>query len=272
MKKISILLTALALLSFVSEDGVLFKVRYSPSTKYSETLEQSTQMTVKYHGDQAFLEKLEDQGIKNPTVTDKSSKTLAEFKTGKLTDGVHFPLTMEFISTTSTDGKKAIPDGTIIYGKSTLDSMPTLDSISSPGMEDDVKKVFLKTMGNLFSQISFPSKKLNVGDTFIHALPVTIPIGGLTIKMNISTIYKLVSIDNGIANFDISQVYDMTLDEYTTEGSGTGKGQIKYDMAHSFYSYYQEATEMKLKMKLKDFTLDLSSKSTYTQNISFSSN
>jgi hypothetical protein len=272
MKKITALLTLITLLSFVSDEGVLFKVQYKPETKYSETLEQSSQTTIKYHGDDAFLERLEDKGIKNPTITDKSSKTIAEFKTGKLTDGIHFPLTMNFISTTSSDGKQTIPDGTIIYGKSAIDSMPTLDSIFSPGMDDDVKQLFLKTMVNLFNQLTFPAKKLNVGDTFTHELPVSIPMGGLTIKMAISTVYKLMSIDNGIANFDITQVYNMTLDEYTTEGNGSGKGQIKYDIANKFYTYYQETSEMTLKMKMEGFSLDLSSKSSYTQNISFSKN
>ncbi len=272
MKKITALLTLIALLSFVSDDGVLFKVQYKPETKYSEILEQSSHMTIKYHGDDAFIERLEDKGIKNPTVTDKSSKTLAEFKTGKLTDGVHFPLSMEFISTTSSDGKKVIPDGTIIYGKSTIDSMPVLDSISSPGMEDDMKQVLLKTMGNLFTQITFPAKKLNVGDTFTHQLPVSIPIGGLTVKMNISTIYKLTKIDNGIAYFDITQVYNFTLDEFTTEGGGTGSGQVKYDIANKFYCYYQETSDMNMKMKMQGFSMDLNSKSSYTQTITFSKN
>ena len=209
MKKTTGLFLFIALCGFttISSDGILFKVEYKPETRYNETLEQSSEATITYIGSDEFLKNLKGRGVSNPTISNKNSTTKEILKTGKLTDGVHFPLTMEFISTESSDGKQVIPDGTIIYGKGTVGSMPTFDSMFSPGMMDETKKVFMKTMEATLSQITFPAKQLSVGDTFTHETPLTIPIAGKKIEMKIATIYKLVSISGGQAGFDISQHY-----------------------------------------------------------------
>lgn len=66
---------------------------------------------------------------------------------------------MEFINTTSNDGKKSIPDGTLIYGVGTIDDLPRLDSIVSKNLDENYKKALLQTLQSTFSQLSFPEKK-----------------------------------------------------------------------------------------------------------------
>jgi len=275
MKKTTALLALIiALLGFttIKTDGIRFRVEYKPGMRYNETIEQGTEATITYIGSEEFLKNLKDKGVSNPTITNKNLKMVEIMKTGKLIDSIQFPLNIEFVSTTSNDGKQIIPDGTIIYGKASLGGMPTLDSMFSPGMEDETKKVFLKTMASTLSQISFPDKELNVGDTFVHETPLVIPIAGKKIEMKIATIYKLTGVSGGLASFDIDQHYTMTLDEYTTDGSGSGSGHIVFDIAHNFYSSFDETGEMNLSMKTDDFSLKISSKNSFKQSVVFGKN
>ena len=131
MKKINLLLFIMTLMSYNSQaqDELTFKVQYKPETKYTQTMELTSQTHLEYLGSQEFLQKLKDKGIKNPNIINTQSKTESIFKTGKLTNDTNFPLTMEFIKTTSLDGKKAIPDGTLIFGHGSIGNMPSLDSI-----------------------------------------------------------------------------------------------------------------------------------------------
>lgn len=269
MRKIILLLLTLTQISCNSQskDGLTFKVQYKPETKYSQTIEQTSHTDMKYSGSEEFLQKLKDKGVQNPTITDNVSKIESVFKTGKLTDGTNFPLTLEFVKTTSSDGKKEIPDGTLIYGHGSIGNMPTLDSIVSSGLDEEFKKTLLQAMQSTFSQLSFPEKKVKVGESFSRESPLSIPIAGVTIEMAITTNYKLLSIANGIADFDVSQVYTMksNITKYTIKATGSGNGKLLYDVSNDYYLKYQIDTEMVMNMKLDNFDLDLNSKSGFTQ-------
>ena len=276
MRKIILQLLTLTLLSCnsQSQDLLKFKVQYKPETKYSQTIEQTSHSDMKYSGSEEFLQKLKDKGVQNPTITDKVSKIESVFTTGKLTDGTNFPLTMEFIKTTSSDGKKEIPDGTLIYGHGSIGNMPTLDSIVSSGLDEEFKKTLLQAMQSTFSQLSFPEKKVKIGESFSRESPLSIPIAGVTVEMAITTTYKLLSITNGIADFDVSQIYTMksTITKYTIKATGSGKGKLLYDVSNNYYLKYQIDTEMGMNMKLDNFDLDLNSKSGFIQTTIITTN
>lgn len=276
MRKIILLLLTLTQISCNSQtkDELTFKVQYKPETKYSQTIEQTSHSDMKYSGSEEFLQKLKDKGVQNPTITDKTSKIESVFKTGKLSDGTNFPLAMEFVKTTSSDGKKDIPDGTLIYGHGSIGNMPTLDSIVSNGLDEEFKKTLLQAMQSTFSQLSFPEKRVKVGESFSRESPLSIPIAGVTIEMTITTNYKLLNITNGIADFDVSQVYTMksTITKYTIKATGSGKGKLLYDVSNNYYLKYQIDTEMGMNMKLDNFDLDLNSKSGFIQTTVITTN
>jgi hypothetical protein len=276
MRKIILLLLTLTQISCNSQtkDELTFKVQYKPETKYSQTIEQTSHSDMKYSGSEEFLQKLKVKGVQNPTITDKTSKIESVFKTGKLIDGTNFPLTMEFVKTTSSDGKKDIPDGTLLYGHGSIGNMPTLDSIVSNGLDEEFKKTLLQAMQSTFSQLSFPKKRVKVGESFSRESPLSIPIAGVTIEMTITTIYKLLSITNGIADFDVSQVYTMksTITKYTIKATGSGKGKLLYDVSNNYYLKYQIDTEMGMNIKLDNFDLDLNSKSGFIQTTVITTN
>ncbi|MDR3626858.1 MAG: hypothetical protein P4L45_08500 [Ignavibacteriaceae bacterium] len=250
-----------------SQERIIFKIKYKPETKYNQTMEQTSQTEVKYSGSEEFLQKLKDKGAQNPTINNTKSKIESIFKTGKLTDGKRFPLTLEIINTTRGDGKKFIPDGTIIYGHGTIDNVPSFDSISSPGMNEQFKSTILQTMQSLFSQVILPEKEIKIGDEFSQETPISIPVAGINFKMVIKTNYKLIDIVKGVGDFDINQVYtfDTESNKDTIKATGKGKGKLLYDIEKGFDPEYQIDTDIEMNMNVNNLSLYIKSKSNIVQ-------
>ncbi|PBQ33232.1 hypothetical protein CNR22_16100 [Sphingobacteriaceae bacterium] len=257
-----------------SKNSITFKIQYNPETKYSNTIEQTSYNEITYSGSKEFLRSLKDKGIENPTITNKSSKMETLFKTGKSTDGKNFPLTIEIVTTSSSDGKKDIPDGLLLYGHGSMGAMPTLDSVVSEGINEELKKTLLQTMQSMFSQLDLPERQVKVGEKFSIETPLNIPVAGVTLEMIITTTYKLLSVNNGVADFDVVNVYTMktTITKYTINATGSGKGKLLYDIANNYYVNYQTDTKMDMSMKLDNFNIDLKTKSGFSQTSVISKN
>jgi len=264
MKNFIGLLILLTLFSFVTQaqNSLIFKIQYKPETKYCQTIEQTTFSEVTFSGSREFLQKLKEKGIKNPTLTNTISKIETVFKTEKSNDGLNFPITIEIVKTLNSDGKKPIPDGTLIYGHSSNGKMPVLDSIASDGISEEIKKSLLQAMQSTFSQLNLPERQVEIGKSFEVESPLSIPIAGITIEFNITTTYKLLSITNNIADFDVSQVYTMKtkLSNYSIKGTGGGKGKLLYDVTNNYNLKYQTNNEMQMSMKHDKFKLVLKTK------------
>jgi hypothetical protein len=190
----------------------------------------------------------------------------------KLVESFH--VTMKFIKTVSSDGKVAIPDGTVIYGKGTVSNMPTLDSIASTELSEEYKMGILQMLQSTFSQISFPERELKIGDEFAEQTPLSIPVAGMNIEMTIITNYKLVSIKNRVGNFEITQTYTLRINDskFPISATGKGKGSLQYDIPNSNYSQYQIDTEIDINMKHEQFNLNIKSKSGFMQTTVISKN
>jgi hypothetical protein len=255
-----------------TQKEVIFKVQYKPDMKYNQMIEQKSQTNIKYSGSEDFLNKLKDKGLQNPMITSTQSKIETILKTGEETTKKTFPLTIEFTKTESSDGKIIIPDGTIIYGNGSNGNMPTLDSIVSKELDENFKISLLQTIQSTLNQLSFPEKKVKIGDSFIRESPLSIPISGSTVEMTITTYYKLLDIENSIANFDVSSVYTMksVITKYDIKATGNSKGKMLYDIVNNNLTNYKTDTEMKMNFKLEDLYMDLESKSSFIQTIEIS--
>lgn len=250
-----------------NKNEFLFKIQYSPETKYEQTIDQTNHLEMRYSGDPEFTTMLKNKGIQNPKITDNHSVIESVFKTGKLTPKMDFPLTIEFLKTTNSDNKIAIPNGTIIYGKGTLGNMPTLDSIVSNGLNEEFKKSILQTMQATFAQINIPERIVKVGEIFSIDSPLSIPMANAQLDMTITTTYKLISIKNNVADFDISQVYTMKTEanKIPMNATGSGKGKLLYDVIQNFNLKYQMDMEMSTNMKIEKMELDIKSKTGFSQ-------
>ena len=255
-----------------TKNELQFKIQYNPETKYDQTLDQTSHLEMKYAGEADFMQTLKDKGVQNPTIVDNHSVIESVMKTGKLTNKTYFPLTIEFLKTTNSDNKTQIPDGTIIYGKGTLGNMPTLDSIVSKGLSEEFKKGLLQTMQATFSQINIPERKVKVGDVFDIDTPLSIPLANIQMDMTITTTYKLLSIKNNVADFDVSQVYTMKANttKFPMNATGTGKGKLLYDVVNNFNLSYQIDMEMSANVKIEKIELDIKSKMEMIQSAKIS--
>ena len=190
-----------------SQDSVTLKTQYKPETKYIQTLDQNNYTIMKYSGSDEFIQKLNAKGIQNPTIAASNSTTELIMQIGKLNEKSDYPITIEFQKTKSSDGKKIIPDGTIIYGRGSNGTMPKLDSIVSKDLKEDFKSTLLKSMQSTFDQLVLPEKTVKVGESFSIDTPFSLPLADVTLEMNITTNYKLESIKSDIAYFKVLQTY-----------------------------------------------------------------
>ena len=276
MKKIIGLLILLVQLSCSNppQDSVTLKIQFKPGTKYRQTTERTSQTVIKYDGSAISLQRLRARGIQNPTITSKKFLKESIFKAGKSTDGINFPFSVEVIKAESSDGKKDLSEGAVFHGLCSMGKMPIFDSVTSDGLDSKSKVALLQTLQNSFSQLSFPEKKLKIGEQFSVEYPLSIPMEGSTIEMVVTTQYKLVRISNGTAGFDVSQQYVMspTVLNNSFKGTGTGTGQLIYDIANNLALKNTLDTEIEINKKLDSFEFNLKTKGGFIQSTSIEAN
>ena len=204
---------------------------------------EKTHMQVKYDATPEILEALKNKGVQNPTENDDEETVLINLKTGKLGPQNIYPFTMEYVKTTGKDSKEEIPDNTLFYGKDTLGRIPVIDSISTPAkntLNVLSKRILLQNVQDLFQKSFEPEKRLKVGEQFVREYPVDEDFGFTKLHMVLTTTYKLVSIANNLATFEIKQVYNLssTIKDHTFKGEGEGSGKMVYDIADNYYKDY----------------------------------
>ena len=256
------------------QDSLTLKIQYQPEKKYHQITERTSQTIIKYAGSEKSIQKLKDRGIQNPTITNRKSKTETVLKTGQPIDGKNFPVTMKYIKSSASKGKIEIPDGTIFHGQFIGGDVPVFDSVEAGGLDAKDKRALIRNLQNTFSQLSFHGEKLKIGEQFSGEKPLSIPMEGSTIEMVVTTNYKLISISNHIARFNISQVYTMSpkLMDNSFKGTGNGKGQLLYDITNKVILNYAIDTEMELNKKLDSFDFELKAKSGIIQTTNVSNN
>jgi hypothetical protein len=248
-------------------DTLTFKIQYKPEKTYRLTTERTSQTVIEYAGREISLQRLKARGIANPTISNKKIRKETVMKTGKLNDSQNFPCTAELIRTINSDGKKDISDGAIFAGQCSIGEMPAFHAVKLDGLDEKYKRSLIQAIQNSLSQLDFPEKKLKIGEQFSVENPLSIPMEGSTVEMVVTTNYKLISISNGKANFEVSQIYAMnpTLMDNSFHGTGSGKGQILYDIANQIALKNTLATEIEINKKLDSFDFHLKAKSESVQ-------
>jgi hypothetical protein len=248
-----------------------FKIGYTPQTLYKQIVEQSSDSELLYIASEELLEKLKSKGIQNPTLSKNISIMESVLKTGTTAKDGNFPVVIEFVKISNSENKVIIPNGTLIYGKASTSTMPTLDSIVSKDMNESFKKTFLQTVQSMFSQIALPEQKMKVGESFSQKTPLTIPMAGNSIEMEITTIYKLISMTDKSANFDVVQEYvaKIALDEgkFNINAGGSGKGKLIYDIPNHFATKFTLDIGLNFEVKQDLFSLKLKSNSGFDQTV-----
>lgn len=227
--------------NYGNNDILNFKAEYKPDCVYNQTMSDKTNMETKYDASPEILQALKDKGVENPTKIANEVTVQITLKTGKLGPQNIYPFTLTYLKTTSKDGKKEIPDNTLFYGTDTLGHIPIIDSVTTtPAIAGDVKKNLISTVQELLQESSGPEKSLKVGDQFTRETPMNVDLGFTKLRMDVSNTYVLKNIVNGLATFEITQVYTLssTINEHTFRAEGKGKGNIVYDISGNYYKDY----------------------------------
>ncbi|MBZ4034411.1 hypothetical protein K6T82_06520 [Flavobacterium sp. 17A] len=251
-----------------------FKAGYSPESNYLQTTFNSSDYEVLYSGSEKFLDVLKQNGTTNPTKIKNAFNLETISKTGKIDKSGNFPITIEYLKSLDANGKTIIPNGTMLYGKASSSAMPVMDSIVSKGMEESFKQTIFQTVQSTFSQVILPQKKLKVGESFIQENPLTLPVAGINIEMQITTTYTLKSMNSKNGFFDVSQTYTIKMSDarFETTGAGVGKGNLIYDIPNHFISENTLGMDFDLHVKHPDFNLDMKSKSDFKQTCQITKN
>lgn len=122
------------------------------------------------------------------------------------------------------------------YGAYTSEMKTKIDSIPGKVMDENLKESVIKMVEGIQANIKFPEKPLKIGDTFLQDVPMEIPLGGMSAKIVCKTTYKLISIANNKANFDLKYVMQMDASgqNMSLDMSGSGDGKFIYDMISSY--------------------------------------
>lgn len=253
------------------QDSLSLRIIYRPETSYNYSSEQTLKTVITYSGKEKSLRELKNRGINNPTIFNKKSATEALIKTGKLNEDNHdFPVKVEYASVITSNGTQATPVKATFHGKCGMDSIPVFDVAAANGLDKQSKMILLESWQKSFTQRSFSGQKLKIGEELVTKNPSFIPMEGSEIEMIVTTTYKLISIKNSIADFDISQQYALNpkLMDNSFHGTVTGKGHLVYDMDHSIAMNYTLDTEMELTKKLDSFEFNLKTNSHMVQKTS----
>jgi hypothetical protein len=240
-------------------EGLILKVQYQPEKTYNISTIRGTETVITYSGQPIAMRKLRSMNIKNPTISKVKTKTDTEMVTGKSQDEISFPVSLTYKKTMSLDGKNEIPEGTVLQGEITGEHQPIFSSVTSGSLGIDQKSQLLKSIQSTFDQFDFPEQRLKIGDQFSINRPASMPMEGSTIDIVVTTNYKLLSIKNNIAQFELNQTYQMTpktMDNSFT-GKGSGKGQLSYNIENSLITDYSIKTEIEMNKKLDYYEFDL---------------
>ncbi|HAP01431.1 MAG TPA: hypothetical protein DCQ93_05835 [Bacteroidetes bacterium] len=242
-----------------SNDVVDFKAMYLPSHSYQEVHEQNFHTEVTYIGSKEFLKRLRKKKIKNPSIAESKEIVKATFNSGAMDADSIFPITLKFVNTSNSSGKKVVPDGTTIYGKCKCGELPKIDSVVSSLLTADFKKTMANNIQNIFDQINLPSKTLKTGEEFSKEAPLSIPFGSTTLDIIITTTYKLINVSHDSAFFDIKQVFTVksVLAGNNLTATGSGSGVMIYDIKNMFYSYYKVTYAMLMTTVADNFSLSV---------------
>jgi len=246
---------------------LILKVQYQPEKTYSISTIRGTETVITYSGQDIAMRKLKSMRIKNPTISKVKTKTDTELITGKKLADKSFPVSLIYKKTMSLDGKNEIPEGSVVEGEIMGDQLPTFSSVVSETLSFEQKTQFLQTVQTTFEQFKFPEQQLKIGDQFSTNRPMEMAMEGSTIEIIVTTTYKLLSIKNGIAQFDLSQSYQMTpkrIDNSFT-GNGNGKGQLTYNIGNRLITDYSIKTELEMNKKLDYYEFDLKTVNEFSQ-------
>ena len=253
-----------------SQNGTLFKYNFKPNHTYIQNIDQKESSEILYSGDSAFKAKMKLHKLKDFETSENTQRIVASINTDNLTNDSSFKMTLEFTETAA-NNNPIVSSGTKLFAHCKSNKFfPIIDSISILGKTDDNDEKVIELAKSAILNIDFPEKKLDVGQVFFKSYPVPYSSkDNETVMVSVGTGYKLLSIEKGIAKFEIKQVYKINLGKSKIPASisGEGKGTMLYDIKEDFYTAYELHTKLVYKVKKENYTIQTTTSNTLTHYI-----
>lgn len=264
MKKILLFLTVISLYPCIGQEEIYFKVGYLPNHQYTLSQKNILEISITYITSDEMLEALKMNGIENPMINRDTTWLKSSIRTKSLQND-EIPIEMEWLESNNSELKP----GTKLFGKSKGQNI-AIDSIVSYAMTEENKKYFFTSLEAMMNQIQLPTTQtVKVGESFEQLIPISIPAGNRIIDMDVKSIYTLKTVKDGIGFFDIEQVCTVNseIEGLGLNFSGSGKGQLEYDINKEFFSNYLLDMVIDLTMDIEDIKLETKTKTTIEQTI-----
>ena len=220
MKKIILLLTFACCIFFCkAQDSVSFNMHYLPMRKYEQIVAQQIQTTLSFSGGDSVLNILKEKGISNPIITNRATNGKAIVTTGEYDNATErMPIQLIFKELKDGNGNTLVPNGAGFTGTVKQNRMPDVDSLILPDKKDSITR-------------------MAVGDEYTYTTPLTMPLGAFTIKANIIITYRLMTVTDSIANFNMLMKinFDFNMSGVTVKSAdGSGTGNLIYDRTNDY--------------------------------------
>ncbi len=218
-------------------------------------------------GDDKIIEKLKSKGITQPINVELLMNMGLDIKTGNIKPDGMFPLNADYkffnLSGLLNGNKIPIPTQTNRDIKMTYriskDGSIKIDSIGGKG-GNDTSQIKMQQMINLVQkEIKFPEKPMKIGDSFSQDFPIPIPIlNEGNNKINAGITYKLISVSDGKAFFDVvhSLSINFNIKETTINLTGRGTGKMVYSIKDNFSLSQDIIYDLKVKVASTKFNVD----------------
>jgi len=227
-----------------AQTTIPFHVYIKPGTVYREKIVQTMHMTFN-------LDSVPDavrDAIQNAGAAKKTMESYMEMEThsGKRQGDGTTPIRMQVINDTGATAA-ALPIGTTFYGHAGSSGMPVFDSIDLKG-QDEQKQAILSMIKKISGQVVLPDTVLAIGASYTQTMPLVIPMGPMSMKMNIAQTYTLKSVSADTAGFDIKMKasFEGAGTDIPLTGGGDGWGHMVYDRKNN----YPTDMEMMLTMNI----------------------
>jgi len=236
-----------------AQTSILFRVKYLPYHTYSATTKMGMNIEMDYDGDPQTLKQIKASGAKLPILMKVETDLNSDLKTRAFNLNHEVPFTMNIQQSqpklTINGLATPVPDGAsnqVVYGNYSPNGKVSIEGIQGKALTDSVKAAVMGLIKTIQANVEFPKLPIKVGDSFAQESDMDVPIPGFDAKMVMKITYKLLSITNGKATFNMDFI--TTIDKKSAAAgmdmTGTGNGKFVYDIGANYAESMNETINM----------------------------
>jgi hypothetical protein len=263
---------------------VKFNLQPQPGRTVEIHSEDSSKMVLNLTGDSELIEKNRALGVTFPLQVETRRRNLQEMVTSAKNKDESFSVRLNFLerSTESIDKNgNVLPIrdaqsefvGANINAEVGADGVFRFISIEGKNIRPELKSVLPQLMdGFSSSNKSLEGKQVSIGESISEDFTLDMPMPKLQpINLSATTTYTLISVNDGIAQFQTKTKFTLGKNPETVqiEASGSSTGTMEYDVKKQLMTILSSVTSMKLKMIAGELQLesDVVMQQTMTQSL-----